>query len=281
MSEKSALRHLLGPAALVFVSLTGLPALSQDTTPLVPDCSSTNSNATDHPSYAQLICANPDWIETVREIHSKGDALTVELPDAWQSAFTAHQQAFPQFVSTCPTESEARTRCIETTLAQRLTDIADLAAHYDADTPACTSAELTVADSGLGDAGMSKSTQAYLFTYTGASSCRLLGYPAITVTDSNGALQWTVPVYSGTGNYFEFSGPPLPVTLSAANPQAWFAISASSGCDPASGAPGFTVAVAPPLSSDAMTSLDLPAATCDAVTVSPIGMRSMLEASIY
>ncbi|WP_404401694.1 DUF4232 domain-containing protein [Pelagibacterium halotolerans] len=269
---------------LIALTLTGFTApeiFAQDTIPLVPDCSTADTTTADNPGYAQLICSNSEWVESVRDIKSQGDALAAQLPDDWQSAFTAHQLAFPQFVNNCPAGTAARASCIERVLAQRLTDIADLAAYYDADMPTCTSGELTIADSGLGDAGMSKSTEVYTLTYTGDASCRLLGYPAITATDSNGVTQWTVPVYSTTGSYITFAGPPLPVTLSASNAQAWFAVSVSSGCDPASGSPGYTVAVAPPLSADAITSLPFPDATCDAITVSPIGMLSMREAAIY
>jgi hypothetical protein len=130
--------------------------------------------------------------------------------------------------SSCPAAQPKRAACMAQGLKQRQQDIADLAANFNAVLPACQPADVQRRETEVGDAGMSQDTVAYAIDYRGSSSCRLMGYPAIAVHDAGGARQYTYATYAGSGSYVRFSGPPLPVTLSAKNPSAWFSLSSSS-----------------------------------------------------
>lgn len=143
----------------------------------------------------------------------------------------------------------------------------------------CSPSDISILETGKGDAGMSKASSAYLIRYTGKGRCVLRGYPAITVHDSSGAVQIAYAVYAGQGAYVRFPGPPRSVTLSAKS-SAWFSLSSSSGCDAPNGKPGFDVDVSLPLSTAPLKRIRLPSATCGAVTVTAIGPTSAMDAAL-
>jgi hypothetical protein len=275
--------------ALIALAATGLfasvaSAAAQDGEALVPDCRASVATpsglSSSSANYTSVICGDEALLGQARRIKAAGDALLTRLLEVWRPPFSALQEAFPKVAYACPRETPKLTACIALAMEQRLRDIADLAANFDADLSDCKPSDLQIEDTDLGDAGMSKSTTAYVIDYKGNLSCRLRGYPTIAVTDSNGVRQWTYAAYAGEGSYVKFAGPPLPVTLSAKNPQAWFSLSSSSGCDAPSGKPGYSVDVAPPISTSVLKTIKLEYATCPTITVTPIGMISSMRAAL-
>jgi hypothetical protein len=142
---------------------------------------------------------------------------------------------------------------------------------------ACRPDQLTILDTGLGDAGMSKATRVYLIRYTGSGSCVLRGYPALTVQDRGGAVQTGYPNYTTAGYFVRFPGRPETVTLSGQSRDAWFSLSTSTGCAPRGGTSGLSVDVALPLSTKALKRIALPGVTCEQVSVTPVAPASIMK----
>lgn len=251
---------------------------------LVPPCGDAAALASglaqgETDGYADTICADPEMLARVKRIQEEGDALAAKLPAYWRPAFEAQQKAFPRTASSCP-PPPGLAACLGAAVVQRVDDIATLDATLAAPPPDCKPAEIEVRDTDISDAGMSKGTAAYLFRYRGTQACVIRGYPAIKVEDAAGAPIWTAAAYGGSAAYVDFPGPPLPVTLTARSPSAFFTLSTSVGCDAPDGKAGLLVSVALPLSQMTLRTLSFEGATCRQVTVTPVGPLSMMRAAV-
>jgi hypothetical protein len=255
---------------------------------LVPDCHANASGRHDdfprYASYVSTVCASPDMLSQLRIIDRQGSALLARLPLHWQLPFALQQENFPRIAMSCPGGQRKFADCIALAIRQRRQDVDDFAQTAERAPPDCKPGELSIQETGVGDAGMSKGTGAYLIVYRGTASCLLLGFPAIAVRDADGIHQWTYATYAGEGAYVVFPGPPLPVTLTPRNRAAWFSLSSSSGCDAPHGKRGVAVDIALPLrnmgSGQILTTIKLDYATCPTITVTPIGMISMMREAI-
>jgi len=251
--------------------------------PIVPNCRHDPDPLSIAAKYAAAVCGNVALREQAKQVKARGDALARRLPAAWRKAFAAHQAALPGAVYNCPPDDARKAAdCLGEIMRQRLIDIDDLAASLSGELPDCRPSDVAVRETDFGDAGMAQGTSVYVLDYKGSSSCRIRGYPRITVYDGDGKRQFSYAVYTGVDMYVGFDGPPLPVTLSPRSPGAWFALSSSSGCDtPAGGRPGYKVDVALPLSAEVLKTFALQSTTCRRVSVTPIGAMSMMKAAIH
>jgi uncharacterized protein YecT (DUF1311 family) len=227
--------------------------------------------------FATVVCRDPQLLGAVRQIESRARELQPRLTPVSRIAFDAQEAAFPQTAYGCPQDREKLVSCVATAIAQRLQDVADLAANLDRRLPDCKPSELSLSKGEVGDGGMSKTLNTYLLQYAGTEACRIRGFPTIQVENAKGGSRPRAVVYAGQTWSSSLPGAPLPVTLSAKNNSVWFGILTASACDPPY---GINVKVALPLSSVWLATLRFPDASCP-VTVTPIGMISTLRSSVH
>lgn len=255
---------------------------------IVPHCGDPSDPMKASPmaaGFASVVCGDPHLLATVRQIETQARQLQPRLTPAWRTPFDMQEAAFPQTAYECPQDKQKLAACIAKAVAQRLRDVTDFAANVDRPLFDCKPSEVSLKRGEVGDAGMSQALDTYLIEYHGATTCRVRGYPAIQVVDAKGKPQPTLAVYSGRTYFTDLPGPPLPVTLSPQNNQAWFGIHTATACDPPY---GLTVKVALPVSGKAaspvsrtwLETLHFPHASCP-VTVTPISMISTLLSSVH
>jgi uncharacterized protein YecT (DUF1311 family) len=229
-------------------------------------------------SFFNVVCSDPRLQDAVRRIEAQARQLQPRLPLAWRVTFDEQEAAFPTLTQQCPQAGKALERCVAIAIQQRLQDLTDLAYSLDTKLPDCMPADLSIKDSGLGDAGMSKVFNAYLLEYRGIAPCRIRGYPSIRISAANGRAMPDYAIYSGTVHYASReTGAPLPITFSPKSRHAWFGIETATACDDVPG--GFNVKVALPLSQEWLDTLKFPQANCS-IAVTPVNMISTLRSSV-